>query len=144
MRMTVLILGLVLFLGVHLVPALPRLRAALAGRLGEKAYKGGFSVLALLGLVLIVVGYARAPAEPRLFAPFVGAHALAPALMIVSFILLAAANMKTHIRRSLRHPMLIGVGLWAAPAGQWRTACHPPVRRLPRLRHRRSGIRPAA
>lgn len=33
--------------------------------------------------------------------------------MIVSFILLAAANMKTHIRRKLRHPMLIGVGIWA-------------------------------
>jgi uncharacterized membrane protein len=41
------------------------------------------------------------------------ARQLAPLAMILSFILLAAANMRTHIRRVLRHPMLIGVGLWS-------------------------------
>lgn len=111
--MTILVLGLLVFLGAHLVPTLAPLRTALVARLGESAYKAGFSVLSLIGLALIVIGYAWAPAAPRLFSPFPGAHALAPALMIVSFILLAAANMKTHIRRSLSHPMLIGVGIWA-------------------------------
>lgn len=111
--MAILILGLVLFLGIHLVPAIPSLRNPLFASLGEKKYKGMFSLVSALGLVLIVAGYARAPAEPRMFAPFVGAVHAAPLVMIASFILLAAANMKTHIRRAVRHPMLIGVGLWA-------------------------------
>lgn len=112
--MTILILGLIVFLGIHLVPVVPPLRAALVQRFGENSYKGSFSILAALGLLLIVIGYVWAPAEPHVFAPFPGAHALAPVLMLISFILLAAANMKTHIRRSLGHPMLLGVGLWAA------------------------------
>lgn len=111
--MAILILGLLLFLGVHLVPTLPGLRNRLHGSLGEKGYKGLFSLASLLGLVLIVIGYGRAPAEPRLFAPFIGAVHAAPMVVVVSFVLLAAANMRTHIRRKLRHPMLIGVLLWS-------------------------------
>jgi uncharacterized membrane protein len=111
--MEILILGLVLFLGIHVVPALPPLRATLAGRLGEQRYKGLFSIVSAIGLVLIVVGYAYAPRGGQLFAPSIGAKHAAPLVMVISFILLAAANMKSHIRRSLRHPMLIGVGLWA-------------------------------
>lgn len=111
--MRLLVLGLLLFLGLHLVPAWPPLRARLAAALGENRYKALFSAGSALGLLLIVVGYAHAPAEPRLFAPLALAHALAPAAMLASFVLLAAANMKTHMRRWLRHPMLLGVGLWA-------------------------------
>jgi uncharacterized membrane protein len=111
--MTVLILGLVLFLGIHLLPVLTGVRAALSRRMGEKPYKGMFSIISALGLILIVVGYARAPSEPRLFAPLPAAVMIAPLVMIISFVLLAAANMRTHIRRTLKHPMLIGVGLWA-------------------------------
>lgn len=111
--MEVLVLGLILFLGIHLLPVLTGVRNALHARLGEKGYKGLFSVISALGLVLIVVGYARAPSEPRLFNPIPAAILAAPLVMIISFILLASANMRTHIRRSLKHPMLIGVGLWA-------------------------------
>jgi len=111
--MEVLVLGLVLFLGIHLLPVLTGMRHALYMRLGEKGYKGLFSVISALGLVLIVVGYMRAPSEPRLFNPFPAAIHAAPLVMLVSFVLLAAANMRTHIRRRLQHPMLIGVGLWA-------------------------------
>jgi uncharacterized membrane protein len=112
--MGILIFGLVLFLGIHLLPVLTGIRAALFARLGEKGYKGVFSLVSALGLVLIVIGYAHAPPEPRLFAPVPLAVMVAPLAMIVSFILLAAANMRTHIRRTLKHPMLIGVGIWAA------------------------------
>jgi uncharacterized membrane protein len=112
--MEILVLGLVLFLGIHLLPVLTGVRRALFARLGEKAYKGLFSVVSALGLVLIVVGYARAPSEPRLFTPFPAAIMLAPLAMLISFVLLAAANMRTHIRKTLKHPMLIGIGLWAA------------------------------
>lgn len=111
--MEVLVLGLVLFLGIHLLPVLTGVRKALVARLGEKGYKGMFSLVSALGLVLIVAGYARAPSEPRLFNPFPAAIMIAPLAMLVSFVLLAAANMRTHIRHSLKHPMLIGVGLWA-------------------------------
>lgn len=111
--MTTLILGLILFLGIHLVPAVPSCRNALYDKLGEKTYKGVFSLISALGLVLIIIGYAHAPNEPRLFTPFIGAIHAAPLVMVVSFVLLASANMKTHIRRALKHPMLIGVGLWA-------------------------------
>jgi uncharacterized membrane protein len=111
--MLMLVLGLILFLGIHLVPTLPGMRNNLLQNYGEKRYKGVFSLISALGLVLIVIGYARAPAEPRLFNPFPAAIAIAPIAMIVSFVLLAAANMKTHIRRALRHPMLIGIGIWA-------------------------------
>jgi uncharacterized membrane protein len=112
--MKILIIGLALFLGVHLLPAVSRVRNKLSGSLGENKYKGLFSIISAIGLVLIVVGYARAPGEPRLFDPFPAAIMIAPLIMMISFVLLAAANMRTHIRHTIRHPMLIGVGLWAA------------------------------
>jgi uncharacterized membrane protein len=111
--MEILLLGLALFLGIHLLPVLTGVRQRLFAALGEKGYKGLFSLISALGLVLIVFGYARAPAEPRLFAPLQTAIRIAPLVMLVVFVLLAAANMRTHIRRGLRHPMLLGVGLWA-------------------------------
>lgn len=112
--MEILILGLVLFLGIHLLPVFSGARNALAARLGENRFKGAFSLVSAAGLVLIIAGYARAPSEPRLFAPFAAAIMVAPMAMVLSFILLASANMRTHVRQLLRHPMLIGVGIWAA------------------------------
>lgn len=112
--MKLLILGLILFLGIHLVPALPAVRNKLLTALGERRYRGLFSLISAAGLVLIVLGYARAPDGPRLFNPSPAAIMIAPLAMVISFILLAAANMKTHIRRMIGHPMLIGVGIWAA------------------------------
>lgn len=111
--MGILILGLLLFFGIHLVPVLPGLRARLAGALGERAYKGAFTLASALGLALVVIGYARAPSAPQMFAPIPAALAVAPLAMTLGFVLLAAANMKTHIRHALRHPMLLGVGIWA-------------------------------
>ncbi|MBS0337891.1 MAG: NnrU family protein [Proteobacteria bacterium] len=113
MALATLVLGLVLFLGIHTVPAVPPLRAALAGRLGENRYKGLFSAVSGIGLVLIAAGYAYAPRGEQLFAPSVGARHAALLVVPLAFILLAAANMKTHIRQAVRHPMLIGLGLWA-------------------------------
>ena len=111
--MAILVTGLIVFLGIHLVPALPPLRAACAARLGENRYKGAFSIVSGIGLVLIVVGYAYAPRGEQLFAPSVGARHAAPLVVALSFVLLAAANMRGHLRRVLRHPMLIGIGLWS-------------------------------
>ncbi len=111
--MTILAAGLVLFLGIHLVPALPPARAALAARWGENRYKGAFALISALGLVLIVAGYALSGDRIQVFAPIPAARAIAPYAMVVSFILFAAANMQGHLRRVIRHPMLVGLLIWS-------------------------------
>jgi uncharacterized membrane protein len=111
--MTLLALGLAAFLGTHLLPTLPALRASLVARWGEQRYKGFFSLASLAGFALIIAGYALAERGPQLFAPSPAARAAAPYVMTLSFVLLAAANMRGHLRHALKHPMLIGVLLWA-------------------------------
>jgi len=59
--MWLLILGIVVFIAIHLVPANPPLRTRLIEQWGEKKYKGVFSLVALVGLILIIVGKAYAP-----------------------------------------------------------------------------------
>lgn len=111
--MTVLIAGLAIFLGIHLLPTLPRARLALVARLGEQRYKGLYSLVSAAGLALIVAGYAWADDRTRVFAPFPVARALAPWAMTLSFILFAAANMRGRLRRVLGHPMLLGLIIWS-------------------------------
>jgi uncharacterized membrane protein len=111
--MTTLIAGLALFLGIHLLPAVPPVRAAAVGALGANRYKALFALASAVGLVLIVVGYSHAGAQERLFAPFPAAKAAAPYLVTAAFILFAAANMRGYLRRWLQHPMLLGLLLWS-------------------------------
>ncbi len=111
--MALLVAGLVLFLGIHLMPALPPVRLAVATKWGENRYKGAFSLISALGLVLIIAGYAFSDDRTRIFPAFPAARAIAPYAMVVSFILFAAANMKGYLRRSIRHPMLIGLLIWS-------------------------------
>jgi uncharacterized membrane protein len=111
--MKLLIGGLVFFLGIHLIPAVPVLRAAAVEQFGERRYKGFFALVSAIGLVMIVVGFAIADPSPRVFDPFPAARAIAPYAMTISFILFASANMRGHLRRIVRHPMLVGLGIWA-------------------------------
>ena len=110
--MSILIVGLILFFGMHLVPTLGGVRENLVGRLGENQYKGLFSLLSFIGLILIVFGKARAGFEPLWNPPAWGAKA-ALVLMAPVFILVMAANMESNVRRFLRYPMLLGITLWA-------------------------------
>ena len=110
--MTLLVAGLVLFIAVHLIPSVAPLRAALIARLGPGPYRGLFSLVAAAGLVLVVWGFARAPFEPLYAAPAWGRQ-VAMFAVPVALVLFAAANMPTHIRAVLRHPMLLGLLLWA-------------------------------
>ena len=112
--MLMLVTGLILFLGIHLLPTLPGLRFALVQHWGEQRYKGAFSLVALAGLALIVGGYAAAAPGARLFQPSPSAIVLAPYAITLSFVLLAGANLRGHIRRVLKHPMLIAIAIWAA------------------------------
>ena len=110
--MTLLVAGLALFIVLHLVPSVPPLRAALVAAMGEMPYRGAFSLVALASLVMVVWGFPDAPFEPVYTAPSWGRH-VAMGVVPVALVLFAAANMATHIRAALRHPMLVGLLLWA-------------------------------
>jgi len=110
--MTLLILGLVLFIGMHLLPASVPARGALVERLGFNPYRGLFSLVSLAGLALIVYGKAQAPFV-AVWQPPAGMRHLALAIMPFSFMLLAASKMRSNVKRFTRHPMLWGVALWA-------------------------------
>jgi uncharacterized membrane protein len=110
---SLLVAGLALFLGIHLLPMFPQSRTRLFNRLGEGRYKMLFSLASAVGLVLIVVGFANAPSTARVFAPFPAAIALAPLAITLAIILFAAANMRGHLRAVLRHPMLLGLLIWS-------------------------------
>jgi uncharacterized membrane protein len=111
--MLLLVAGLVIFLGVHLVPVFPSFRAQLVSRWGDGRYKGLFSAVSGVGFVLIVVGFAVAPRQVPLFAPSPAAIAIAPAAMAVALVLIAAGNLRGHLRRIVQHPMLIGTLVWS-------------------------------
>jgi len=108
-----LLVGLALFIGIHVVPSSTRLRAALAARLGENGYKILFSLLSAAGLVLAGIGYGQAPRD-QIFEPSQTARTFLPAAMAVAFILVAVGNVPGRVRRTLRHPMLTGVLIWSA------------------------------
>jgi uncharacterized membrane protein len=114
--MTLLILGLVLFLGTHSVRIFAEdWRSGLRSRLGEPVFKAGYSVLSLLGLVLIVWGFGLARQQPVLLwaAPTWARH-LAALLTLPAFVFVAAGNVPGNaIKSRLKHPMVLGVKLWA-------------------------------
>ena len=114
--MTLLILGLVLFLGVHSVRIFAEpWRGAMRARLGENGWKGAYTVASLLGFVLMVWGFGQARMEPvALWASPTWLRHVAALLMLVSFVLLAAAYVpRNGIKARLHHPMVLGVKVWA-------------------------------
>jgi uncharacterized membrane protein len=115
--MALLIGGLILFIGVHLVPTRPALRSALVDRIGEGAYKGLFSLVSAVGLVLLVFGYGQMQGlgrgNPQLWIPAAWSKHLAFLLMLPAMILLVAAYVPSRIRTAVRHPLLTALMLWA-------------------------------
>src|SRR5512145_3162250 len=91
--MTLLILGLVLFLGVHSTRIVADgWRSATIARLGEKPWKGLYSLLSIAGFVLLVIGYGAARQAPVvLYAPPAWARHLAALLTVPAFVLVVAA-----------------------------------------------------
>ena len=114
--MIVLILGLLVFIGVHLVPTSAPARAGLIGKLGEGQYKIAFSVASFIGFALIVWGFGLARhsgANVHLWTPPTWTRHIAFALMWAAFVLLVAAYVPSRIRDKAKHPMLAAVKIWA-------------------------------
>src|SRR3981081_1898803 len=116
MGLLVMILGLVLFLGVHTLPAQRELRARRIASSGEGGYKIGYAVVSVLGLVLIVWGFAdsRRPGWIDVWYPPKAFKHITVALMLPAVILVVAAYIRGRIYTAVMHPMLAGVKLWAA------------------------------
>ena len=117
--MTLMILGLVMFIGAHAVRIVADdWRTATIARIGEKKWKGLYSLVSIVGFVLIIVGYgmARSAGSPELYAPPVWTRHLAILLVAIAFIFLAAGGKSmpaNRIRAAVGHPMVVGVKIWA-------------------------------
>jgi len=111
-----LIAGLVLFLGVHSVRIFANdWRSAQLAQRGEAVWKLGYSALSIAGFVLIVWGYGLARQSPMVLWPTPrGMNHLAALLTLLSFVLLVATYVpRNAIKAKLRHPMILGVKVWA-------------------------------
>lgn len=116
MGLFILIGGLVVFLGTHLVVTMRDVRAGLIARIGEGTYKALFSILAALGLGLIAWGFARYRATEwiDIWYPPAWTRHVTIGLMLPSIILMVAGYIRGRIYATLKHPFLAGVKLWAA------------------------------
>lgn len=113
--MTLLVLGLIVFLGTHAFTMARGMRAGVIAKIGEGPYKGLYSLASLAGLVLIVIGFGQYRQEGYIpvWDPPVWTRHLSLLLVWVSFICLAAAYLPGRIKLRLKHPMLAGVKIWA-------------------------------
>lgn len=114
--MAVLVAGLFIFLGVHSVRIVgDDWRTAQIARVGPHVWKGGYTLLSLIGLALIVYGYGLARQTPIvLYSTPAWTRHSAALLTLGAFILIAAAYVpETHIKARIRHPMVSGVKVWA-------------------------------
>jgi uncharacterized membrane protein len=114
--MSLLIIGLILFLGSHSARIFAEpWRNHMIDRLGEVKWKGLCAIFSLIGLVLIVIGYGQARQMPVVLwqPPTYFAH-IAILLNLVAFIFLASSLSKNNaIRLKLKHPMILGIKVWA-------------------------------
>jgi uncharacterized membrane protein len=113
--MAILILGLIVFIGAHAFTMARAARARAIARLGEGPYKGLYSLVSLLGLILVVWGYGsyRAGGYVQVWDPPVWTRHLALPLVWLAFVAMVAAYIPGRIRRALKHPMLAGLKIWA-------------------------------
>jgi len=114
--MTLLILGLLLFLGVHSVHMVANdWRTRQLARLGEKGWKGLYSLVSIAGFVLLIYGFGQARLQPvPLYVPPLGLRHLNALFTLIAFVLIIAAYVpRNHFKARLGHPMLAGVKIWA-------------------------------
>ena len=113
--MLMMILGLALFLGMHAVTMARGFRARLIGRLGEGGFRGLYTVVSVIGFVLLIYGYGqqRAAGYIVIWDPPVWTRHLALLLNLPIFVLLAVGRRPSWILSVVKHPMLLAVKIWA-------------------------------
>ncbi len=111
--MGVLIFGLVLFFVPHVLRELGLRQRLMDALPSEAAYKGLYSLFALVGLGLIIWGKSLAPFQ-MIWQPIFEWRSLSLMLMIPALICFVAGNVPlSHLRKFLRNPMLVGILLWS-------------------------------
>jgi uncharacterized membrane protein len=114
--MSILILGLVVFLGAHSLRIFAGdFRARAIARLGTGGWKGVYSLVSIVGFVLIVWGFGLARQHPvALYAPPLWLKHTNALLTLIAFVLFFSAHVpRNHFKAALGHPMLAGVKVWA-------------------------------
>ena len=115
MGLAILILGLAVFFAPHVLTAFRAARQNVIARIGDGPYKGLYSLVSLIGLLLIGYGYAsyRATGWIDVWYPPAWTRHLAVALLWPAIICVVAAYSPGRIKIALKHPMLVGIKLWA-------------------------------
>jgi uncharacterized membrane protein len=113
--MTYLIIGLLLFFGIHSIGIVaPAWRDRTAARLGDPTWKAVYSLLSVIGFVLMVQGYGLARLDPTiLYTPPLWLRHVAALLMLPVFPLLLAAYLPGRIKTAVKHPMLTATKAWS-------------------------------
>ena len=114
--MTLFIIGLVLFLGIHLVRVVaPGLRTGLINSMGVNAYRGVYSLVSLLSLCLLIYGFGIARQETGiLYDPPVFLRHITLLLMLIAFVVLAAGFMPSgYVATYAKHPQVLAIKIWA-------------------------------
>jgi len=113
--MALMILGLLLFIGGHSFTMMRDKRAAAIAKFGENGFKGIYSLVVLVGFVLIWIGFGqyRADGYIQIWWPPIWTQHLAALFVLFAFILLPAAYMPGYIKAKAKHPMLAAVKIWA-------------------------------
>ena len=105
--MTYLILGIVIFFGVHLVPIF-ELKNVVINRYGKKPYMAVFALISALGLGLMIYGKCQAEFT-TIWQPMAWAHWVPVIVMWPISILFIWAEIPCSMKIKLRHPMLLGI-----------------------------------
>jgi uncharacterized membrane protein len=115
MGLSLEIIGLVVFLGTHVFVTMRDRRAAVVAQIGEWPYRAMFSLVSILGIVLIAYGFAtyRAAGMIMVWYPPAWTRHIVVALMWPASIMIAAAYIPGNIKRTLKHPLLVAVKTWA-------------------------------
>jgi uncharacterized membrane protein len=113
--MTYLIIGLLLFLGIHSVGIVaPAWRDRTAARMGDLSWKAVYALVAVIGFIMLVHGYAIARLDPTiLYTPPLWMRHVAALLLLPVFPLLLAAYLPGRIKAAVKHPMLTATKAWA-------------------------------
>ncbi|MFT2212193.1 NnrU family protein [Rhizobium giardinii] len=114
--MTLLLLGIVIFLGMHLVRVVaPGLRASVIERQGKGVWMGIYTAISLAGLLLIIYGFGEARAVTgMLYNPPVFLKHISLLLMLLAFICLAAGFLPAgRIAVAVKHPQVLSIKIWA-------------------------------